>query len=93
MEKRERKNHYDWLNQVRIMGGEARLGFVRDVRAVRLSEPGRVSEKGPSCPNLSDCPSLSGRFLGVCPTESRAETILSEPSLGCPIVQCPNADP
>jgi hypothetical protein len=36
---------------------------------------------------------LSDRFWGVCPTESRAEAILSEAELGCPIVQCPNADP
>ena len=34
----------------------------------------------PSCPKLSDCPGLSDQFLGVCPTESRAEAFLSEPS-------------
>jgi hypothetical protein len=58
-----------------------------------MYEPSRVSELEPSFPKLSDCPSLSDRFWGVYPTESRAETILSEPSTAVRIVQCPNADP
>ncbi|CBY12516.1 unnamed protein product [Oikopleura dioica] len=49
------------------------------------------------CPNESravrNCPSLSDQYLGVCPTESRAETILSEPSYFVRIVRCPNAHP
>ena len=31
-------------------------------KAVGMSEPSRVSELEPSCPKLSDCPSLSDRF-------------------------------
>ena len=54
MQKRERKNHYDWLNRVKIMGGK--LGSV-------LSEMSELSD----CPNRAECPKR-GRVVRICPT-------------------------